>query len=169
MRFAGFTDDWKQRKLSELIDSVQDNDGRKNLPILTISASRGWLEQQERFSQIIAGTELQNYTLLKKGNLSYNRGNSKIAKYGTVFELTSFNEALVPKIYHSFSVKNNANATFIEYLFASKKADYELSKIVSSSARMDGLLNISKNNFINILIKAPPYPNKSPSVTFFAN
>lgn len=113
LRFAGFTDDWKQRKLSELVDYIQENDGRKNLPILTISASCGWLEQQERFSQILAGTELKNYTLLKKGNLSYNRGNSKTAKYGTVFELTSFNEALVPKIYHSFSVKNELNATFL--------------------------------------------------------
>lgn len=156
LRFKGFSGDWNNSKLQELINIVSGNDGRKNLPILTISAASGWMSQQDRFSQVIAGKELQNYTLLKKGELSYNRGNSKLAKYGVVFSLKSYNEALVPRVYHSFKIKQHMFSQYIEYLFLSKKTDRELGKLVSSSARMDGLLNISVSSFVSISIF---YPN----------
>ena len=67
-----------------------------DLPTLTISAANGWMNQEDRFSGNIAGKEQKNYTLLHKGELSYNHGNSKLAKYGTVFSLQSYKEALVP-------------------------------------------------------------------------
>lgn len=156
LRFKGFSGEWNNSKLQELINIVSGNDGRKNLPILTISAASGWMSQQDRFSQVIAGKELQNYTLLKKGELSYNRGNSKLAKYGVVFSLKSYNEALVPRVYHSFKIKQHMFSQYIEYLFLSKKTDRELGKLVSSSARMDGLLNISVSSFVSISIF---YPN----------
>lgn len=38
LRFKGFTDDWEQRKLGEISKRVRNNDGRMNLPLLTISA-----------------------------------------------------------------------------------------------------------------------------------
>ena len=66
-----------------------------DLPTLTISAANGWMDQKERFSGNIAGKEQKNYTLLHKGELSYNHGNSKLAKYGTVFSLETYEEALV--------------------------------------------------------------------------
>ena len=80
IRFKGFTDDWEQHKLGEVSERVRGNDGRMNLPTLTISAGSGWLDQRERFSSNIAGKEQENYTLLHKGELSYNHGNSKLAK-----------------------------------------------------------------------------------------
>lgn len=141
--------------MGEVSERIRGNDGRMELPTLTISASSGWLDQRERFSGNIAGKEQKNYTLLKKGQLSYNHGNSKLAKYGTVFELTKFEEALVPKVYHSFKTNSLASSSFIEYLFASKIPDRELRKLVSSGARMDGLLNISYNNFTDIKITLP--------------
>ena len=156
LRFPGFTDPWEQRKLGELTVRVKGNDGRMELPTLTISAAEGWLDQHDRFSTNIAGNEQRNYTLLHRGELSYNHGNSKIAKYGVVFVLSDYTEALVPKVYHSFKVKNNnCNPYFIEYYFATKRPDKELCKLISSGARMDGLLNIGYEDFVNIAIKIP--------------
>ena len=155
IRFKGFTNDWEQRKLREVAERVQKNDGRMNLPTLTISAGKGWLNQEERFSGNIAGNEQKNYTLLKKGELSYNHGNSKLAKYGAVFELKTYEEALVPKVYHSFRMINENSPVFTEYLFATKLPDKELGKLVSSGARMDGLLNISFDDFFGISLSMP--------------
>ncbi|EHK2484643.1 restriction endonuclease subunit S [Listeria monocytogenes] len=155
IRFTDFNGNWRQRKLEEVADRVRGNDRRMELPTLTISASKGWLNQHERFFGNIAGKEQKNYTLLKKGQLSYNHGNSKSAKYGAVFVLRTYDEALVPRIYHSFKTNILANSDFIEYLFATKIPDRELRKIVSSGARMDGLLNINFNNFMSILIMLP--------------
>ena len=146
--------DWEQRKLGETCSRVQGNDGRMELPTLTISAANGWMKQEDRFSGNIAGKEQKNYTLLHKGELSYNHGNSKLAKYGTVFSLQTYEEALVPRVYHSFKVEIGS-ADFIEYYFATKMPDRELRKLISSGARMDGLLNIGYDDFMGIKMMFP--------------
>lgn len=146
--------DWEQRKLGDICSRVQGNDGRMELPTLTISAGNGWMNQEDRFSGNIAGKEQKNYTLLKRGELSYNHGNSKLAKYGTVFSLQTYEEALVPRVYHSFKVEKG-NANFVEYYFATKLPDRELGKLISSGARMDGLLNIGYDDFMGISLLLP--------------
>lgn len=168
IRFKGFTDDWEQRKLGEIAERVQGNDGRMDLPTLTISAANGWMDQKERFSGNIAGKEQKKYTLLHKGELSYNHGNSKLAKYGTVFSLETYEEALVPRVYHSFKVINGSSK-FIEYYFATKIPDRELAKLVSSGARMDGLLNINFNEFMGINLTVPNKSEQEKISNYFSN
>ena len=167
LRFAGFADDWEDRKLKDVTERVRSNDGRMDLPTLTMSASSGWLDQKDRFSGDISGKEKKNYTLLKKGELSYNHGNSKLAKYGVVFSLTNYEEALVPRVYHSFKALENTSADFIEYMFSTKLPDRELGKLVSSGARMDGLLNINYDDFMNIHISIPNYEEQILMSAFF--
>ena len=168
IRFDGFIDDWEQRKLGDVCSRVQGNDGRMELPTLTISASNGWMKQEDRFSGNIAGKEQKNYTLLHKGELSYNHGNSKLAKYGTVFSLQSYEEALVPRVYHSFKVEEG-NTDFIEYYFATKLPDRELGKLISSGARMDGLLNIGYKEFMGIQLLFPKTKEQECIANYFRN
>ena len=169
IRLDGFEGEWKKAKLKDVAHRVQGNDGRMDLPTLTISASGGWMNQIDRFSANIAGKEQKNYTLLKKGELSYNHGNSKLAKYGVVFELKEYEEALVPKVYHSFRVNQFADAKFIEIMFSTKIPDRELGKLVSSGARMDGLLNISFDDFMNIAIIIPTFAEQQAIGAYFSN
>ena len=166
IRFKGFTNDWEQRKLGDICSRVQGNDGRMELPTLTISAANGWMKQEDRFSGNIAGKEQTNYTLLHKGELSYNHGNSKLAKYGTVFSLQTYEEALVPRVYHSFKVENES-ADFIEYYFATKIPDRELRKLISSGARMDGLLNIGYDDFMGIKMMFPSASEQDKIAEYF--
>lgn len=168
IRFEGFTEAWEQRKLGEVCSRVQGNDGRMDLPTLTISAANGWMNQEDRFSGNIAGKEQKNYTLLHKGELSYNHGNSKLAKYGTVFSLQSYKEALVPRVYHSFKVEEGS-PDFLEYYFATKLPDRELGKLISSGARMDGLLNIGYNEFMGIQMLFPSVEEQKQISNYFRN
>ena len=154
--------------MGEIAERVQGNDGRMDLPTLTISAANGWMDQKERFSGNIAGKEQKNYTLLHKGELSYNHGNSKLAKYGAVFSLETYEEALVPRVYHSFKVINGSSK-FIEYYFATKIPDRELAKLVSSGARMDGLLNINFNEFMGINLTVPNKSEQEKISNYFSN
>ncbi|ART98996.1 restriction endonuclease subunit S [Lactobacillus gasseri] len=146
---------WEQRKLKDITQRVEGNNGNMNLPVLTISAKQGWMTQSNRFSSVIAGAEKKKYTLLKKGNLSYNHGNSKIAPFGTVFMLKTYSEALVPKVYHSFKAKKDINPYFLEVYFQTRKMDPQLRKYISSSARMDGLLNITYSWFEQVRLFLP--------------
>ena len=168
IRFKEFRGDWEQRKLGEFCSRVQGNDGRMELPTLTISAGNGWMRQEDRFSGNIAGKELKNYTLLRKGELSYNHGNSKLAKYGAVFSLQTYEEALVPRVYHSFKVIKG-NADFVEYYFATKLLDRELGKLISSGARMDGLLNIGYDEFMGIPLMVPTTEEQMKIAIYFRN
>ena len=168
IRFNGYTEDWEQRKLGEICLRVQGNDGRMELPTLTISAGNGWMRQEDRFSGNIAGKEQKNYTLLHKGELSYNHGNSKLAKYGAVFSLQTYEEALVPRVYHSFKVEKGS-ADFIEYYFLTKLPDRELGKLISSGARMDGLLNIGYDEFMSIPLLFPKTEEQECIANYFRN
>ena len=166
IRFSGFTHPWEQRKLGDVCSRDQGNDGRMELPTLTISAGNGWMRQEDRFSGNIAGKEQRNYTLLHRGELSYNHGNSKLAKYGAVFSLQTYEEALVPRVYHSFKVENG-DADFVEYYFATKLPDKELGKLISSGARMDGLLNIGYEEFMGIPFLFPNEEEQSKISSYF--
>lgn len=166
IRFKGFTKDWEQRKLGDVCSRVQGNDGRMKLPTLTISAGNGWMRQEDRFSGNIAGNEQKNYTLLHTGELSYNHGNSKLAKYGAVFSLRNYEEALVPRVYHSFRVEEGS-ADYIEYYFATKLPDRELRKLISSGARMDGLLNIGYDEFMGIKMMFPSIKEQNEIAAYF--
>ena len=169
IRLDGFEGEWEKSKLKDVAHRVQGNDGRMDLPTLTISASGGWMNQIDRFSSNIARKKQKNYTLLKKGELSYNHGNSKLAKYGVVFELQAYEEALVPKVYHSFRVNQLADSKFIEIMFSTKIPDRELGKLISSGARMDGLLNISFDDFMNIAIIIPTIKEQQAIGSYFSN
>ena len=84
IRFPGFTEDWEERKLRDITERVRGNDGRMDLPTLTISASSGWLDQKRTVFQEISRVKSKKLYVIKKGQLSYNHGNSKLAKYGVV-------------------------------------------------------------------------------------
>lgn len=58
------------------------------------------------------------------------------------------------------------SAGFIDYMFSTKLPDRELGKLVSSGARMEGLLNISYDDFSNITITIPS-PAEQDQITSF--
>lgn len=155
LRFQRFEDEWKKKRLKDIVEPLKGNSGEnKNLPVLTISAKKGWLNQKERFSQVIAGNSLNKYNELKKGDLSYNKGNSKVALYGIVYKL-GFDNALVPNVYKSFRPKPNNVSDFLEKYFHTKILDRQLRRVITSTARMDGLLNISDYDFYNMSLNIP--------------
>ncbi|MEB6413202.1 restriction endonuclease subunit S [Staphylococcus saprophyticus] len=155
LRFQRFEDEWKKKRLKDIVEPLKGNSGEnKNLPVLTISAKKGWLNQKERFSQVIAGNSLSKYNELKKGDLSYNKGNSKVALYGIVYKL-GFDNALVPNVYKSFRPKPNNVSDFLEKYFHTKILDRQLRRVITSTARMDGLLNISDYDFYNMSLNIP--------------
>ena len=168
LRFPEFDGEWEEKQLNNIVDSLKGNSNdNEELPVLTISAKKGWLNQKERFSQVIAGNSLSKYNELKKGDLSYNKGNSKVALYGIVYKL-NFDRALVPNVYKSFRPKSNYESDFIEKYFHTKILDKQLRKLITSTARMDGLLNISDNDFYSILINIPTKKEQQKIGKFFS-
>ena len=168
IRFKGFTDAWEQRELGEVVKEVTRNDPTSEAPIMMITANNGFIEQSERYAFNNAGESLKKYILLEKGELAYNHGASKLRPYGSCFALTTAENARIPFVYHCFSVENQ-NAEFMSIELNSSEIENQLRKIVSSGARMDGLLNISFDEYSSVSVVLPSIEEQDRIAGFLRN
>ena len=75
---GSFDFSWEQRKLGDVVKEIIRNDPESEAPIMMITANNGFIEQSERYAFNNAGESLKKYILLKKGELAYNHGASKL-------------------------------------------------------------------------------------------
>jgi type I restriction enzyme S subunit len=154
LRFKEFSGEWDYFPLNNIAEQIRTKSDENIEAVLTISAAKGFISQKERFSKVIAGNSLKNYTLLEKNMFAYNKGNSKLYTYGCIFAQKEYKRALVPNVYICFNFYN-ANVQFYEKLFENKYMDKYLRKIITTTARMDGLLNVNRDNFMKIAVPSP--------------
>ena len=133
---------------------VNRTDPTSNAPIMMLSAGNGFIMQSEKYSRDNAGQSLKKYILLKKGELAYNHGASKAKQYGCCYELTE-NEARIPYVYHCFKISGTEHTPYVATALNNPKIDRQLKRLVSSSVRMDGLLNISFDDYMSVILHLP--------------
>lgn len=110
--------------------------------------------QSEKYSRDNAGQSLKKYILLKQGELAYNHGASKAKQFGCCYELTE-PEARIPYVYHCFKINEHEYTPYIAMTLNNPKMDKQLKRLVSSSVRMDGLLNISFEDYMSVSLHLP--------------
>lgn len=156
---------WEQRKLREIAKEIKRTDPNSIAPVMMISASTGFIPQSEKYSTNNAGKSLEKYTLLKEGELAYNHGASKIRAFGSCFNLEA-KEARIPFVYHCFSV-GEQDPFFISIEANSESMQRQLRGLVSSGARMDGLLNISFKDYTSVNLSLPSKKEQLKVSSFF--
>ena len=121
---------------------------------MMLSAGNGFIMQSEKYSRDNAGQSLKKYILLKQGELAYNHGASKAKQFGCCYELTE-PEARIPYVYHCFKINEHEYTPYIAMTLNNPKMDKQLKRLVSSSVRMDGLLNISFEDYMSVSLHLP--------------
>ena len=159
---------WEQRKLGNVVKEVTRNDPTSDAPIMMITANNGFIEQSERYAFNNAGESLKKYILLEKGELAYNHGASKLRPYGSCFTLTTGENARIPFVYHCFSAEGQ-NSEFLSIELNGVDVENQLRRIVSSGARMDGLLNISFQEYTSIFVLLPGIEEQIKIADYFLN
>ena len=154
LRFPGFDEPYRTITLGQIASLVNRNDPTSNAPIMMLSAGNGFIMQSEKYSRDNAGQSLKKYILLKKGELAYNHGASKAKQYGCCYELTE-DEARIPYVYHCFKVSGAEHTPYVATALNNPKIDRQLKRLVSSSVRMDGLLNISFDDYMSVILHLP--------------
>ena len=152
--------------MGDIVKEISRNDPDSDAPIMMITANNGFIEQSERYAFNNAGESLKKYILLEKGELAYNHGASKLRPYGSCFALTTVERARIPFVYHCFSAENQ-NAEFISIELNGSDVENQLRRIVSSGARMDGLLNISFAEYVSVLVLLPKIEEQNRISDFF--
>lgn len=168
IRFNEYSDEWEEITLSDIAEIVdRKTDEQSNAPVMMISAASGFINQSEKYSTDNAGSSLKNYILLKKGELAYNHGYSALRNFGSCFTLEK-EEARIPFVYHCFSIPSQ-NPYFYGYYLNCGIFDKQLRKLVASTARMDGLLNISFSDYTSIKVNKPSKDEQKEIAIFIKN
>ncbi len=121
--------------------------------------------QSVKYSRDNAGQSLKKYILLKQGELAYNHGASKAKQFGCCYELTE-PEARIPYVYHCFKVSDTEYTPFVAATLNNPKMDKQLKRLVSSSVRMDGLLNISFDDYMSVSLHLPSFAEQEKIADF---
>lgn len=150
-------EEWKEYRLGDLFERVtRKNTNLESKNVLTISAQHGLINQEEFFNKSVAGKNLKNYYLLKKGEFAYNKSYSAGYPMGATKMLEKYDEGVVSTLYICFKSKSNlVHNEYFKYYFESKKYYEKLAQIVQEGARNHGLLNVGTDDFFNIKIKIP--------------
>lgn len=148
---------WEHARLSELFEPVTREVGEHKTTVLSITATVGFVDQAAKFSRVIAGEQLTKYVLLKRGEFSYNKGNSNAYPQGCIYMLEEFDEGAVPHVYISFRAKpEDAHPEFYKHFFAAGGLNRQLHRLINSGVRNDGLLNLDEEGFFAMRLPKPP-------------
>lgn len=156
LRFPEFDEPYRVVTLGEISFMIKRSDPQSHAPVMMLSAGNGFIMQSDKYSRDNAGQSLKKYILLKKGELAYNHGASKAKQFGCCYELQE-EEARIPYVYHCFKVRDTEYTPYVALELNNPKMDKQLKRLVSSSVRMDGLLNISYEEYMSVQVYLPAY------------
>jgi type I restriction enzyme S subunit len=152
LREAG---EWKPITLEEASIPVTERVGERKLTPVSISAGIGFVPQAEKFGRDISGNQYQVYTLVRDGDFVFNKGNSLKFPQGCVYLLQGWGQVAAPNVFICFRLKKGYLNGFFQQCFEQNQHGRELKRHITSGARSNGLLNISKETFFGVEIPTP--------------
>ncbi|RIN07791.1 restriction endonuclease subunit S [Staphylococcus sp. KG4-3] len=168
LRFSDFSEEWKSEKLGNISDRVKrKNQNLESKMPLTISGNLGLVDQVTYFSKSVSAKNLENYTLIKKGEFAYNKSYSNGYPLGAIKRLEKYDKGVLSTLYICFRFNENQNTEYMKQYFETSKWHKEVSAIAVEGARNHGLLNISVNEFFTILLSIPSLNEQNKIGNFF--
>jgi type I restriction enzyme S subunit len=159
-RLKGFDGEWNNLKFGEVINRITRRNDIENTNVVTISAKRGFVRQDDFFNKQVASETLTNYYLIKKGEFAYNKSYSGGYPMGAFKRLDNFDFGVVTTLYICFSIKNDFDSDFFKHYFEAGQMTHGLTKIAQEGGRAHGLLNIGLTDFLSLKIKVPTLPEQ---------
>ena len=158
IRFDGYTDDWEQRKLGDLVNRVtrKNQDLVSELP-LTISAQYGLIDQNEFFDKRVASKDVSGYYLIENGEFAYNKSTSTDAPWGAIKRLDRYENGVLSTLYIVFGIKENnpVDSDFLVSYYSTNLWHKGIHEIAAEGARNHGLLNIAPADFFETKLMIP--------------
>ena len=154
-RLAGFSEDWEEKKLGEITSRITKKNTELNDTVITISAQRGFVRQEDFFKKRVASKTLSGYYLIEKGHFAYNKSYSNGYPMGAFKRLDTLEKAVVTTLYICFEAKDNVDSDFLLNYFEGGMITKNLTRIAQEGGRAHGLLNIGINDFFDLKLTVP--------------
>ena len=152
---AGVLPKWDFVRLNQIAEPITKKVGNGIYETLSISAGIGFVNQAKKFGKELSGKQYEKYTVLNRGDFSYNKGNSKSYPQGCIYRLKDRGTAAVPNVFESFKIKKDS-LDYYEQLFTSGYLNKQLSKKINHGVRDNGLLNLTEKDFYSCYVPHPP-------------
>lgn len=154
-RLPGFDCEWKEVQLGDISKRVTTKNEELDDTVITISAQRGFVRQEDYFKKRVASSTLSGYYLINKGDFAYNKSYSNGYPMGAIKRLGDFDKAVVTTLYICFSVKDNVDSDYLMNYFEAGLLVRNLSRIAQEGGRAHGLLNIGISDFFDLKLTLP--------------
>ena len=116
IRFKGFTDDWEQRKLGDILEERSER-ASGDEELLSVTIGNGVIRQVDSDKRNIASEDKSNYKVVKKGDIPYNSMRMWQGAVGN-----SEYDGIVSPAYTVLTPTVDANGKFFMELFKKKSS-----------------------------------------------
>lgn len=144
-RLNGFNGEIKFKVVGQFINEVSErNKDLKVTRVLSVTNSRGFINQSDQFDRSVASEDASNYKIVKKGQFAYNPSRVNV---GSLDLLRNFDEGILSPMYVVFSTdKNHLLADFLYFHLKTQWFYSHIPMFVQGSVRdslsFDGLCSM---------------------------
>lgn len=155
IRFAGFSGDWEQRKLSEIADKVTEKNKRNEFSEpFTNSAEHGIIMQKDYFDREVVNQEnLDGYYIVRKNDFVYNPRISVTAPVGPINRNRLGKIGVMSPLYTVFRT-HGIDHLYLEFYYKTTGWHRFMELNGDSGARFDRF-TISSSKFMEMPIPLP--------------
>ena len=155
LRFPGFTEDWEQRKLSDISTKVTTKNADVHYTeTLTNSAEQGIISQIDFFDKEISNKDnINGYYIVENNDFIYNPRISTLAPVGPINRNKLNRTGIMSPLYTVFRA-SNVDLGFLEWYFQSNHWHRYMKLNGDSGARADRIA-IKDSTFFEMPIKTP--------------
>lgn len=161
LRFPEFNGEWEIKTLGELTDNFSTrNKGLVDAEVFSVTNSNGFVLQTEHFEdRVIAGSDLSNYKIVKKGDFAYNPARINV---GSIAQF--LNEVgIISSLYVCFRVKSNLSDKFLHYILLLDSTKNKINDFGEGGVR----IYLWYDLFARIPILIPTLPEQTRITSFF--
>ena len=166
IRFAGFTDAWEQRKLSELFEERNEQAPMsEEYPLMAFIANIGVAPKGDRYdrSALVHDEKGKKYKRTEKGDFIYSSNNLETGSIG----LNNYGNACISPVYSIFKSKHTVDPEFMGRILLRKEF---INQMVSfRQGVVYGQWKIHEDDFLNLIILVPKTEEQQEIGKFFAH
>ena len=165
LRFKGFTDDWEDRKLGDVLSERNDQTPETNeYPLMSFVQGKGVTPKGERYNRsfLVKDSE-KKYKKTELGDFIYSSNNLETGSIG--FNRTG--KAVISPVYSIFESKKSRESQFIGIM--SVRKDFISKMVRFRQGVVYGQWRIHESDFLNIDMKMPNDKEQQLIISFFEN
>ncbi|MEC2873454.1 restriction endonuclease subunit S, partial [Bacillus cereus] len=165
VRFPGFTGEWEQRRLGEMLkernEQIPENE---EYPLMSFVQGTGVTPKGDRYDRsFLVKDDNKKYKKTELGDFIYSSNNLETGSIG--FNKTG--KAVISPVYSIFSSKTKLESQFIGIL--STRKDFIWKMVRFRQGVVYGQWRIHEKDFLDIQISVPSHNEQEEIIGFFAN